>query len=337
MRHSGRSLLAVIAAAAFGACSEMPADIEFGLVVHGGAGTLGREDITPEKERALRAALTSALDVGHAILANGGSSTDAVVAAIVLLEDSPLFNAGVGAVYNSAGEHELDASIMDGATLNAGAVAGVRTVKNPITLARAVMDHSPHVMLVADGAEEFGRTVGTEFVSPDYFDTDFRREQWERRREQAPDDALLADPLAEALKFGTVGAVALDSHGNLAAATSTGGMTFKRYGRVGDSPVIGAGTYADNESCAVSATGHGEYFIRFVVAHDICARVRYRGVSLERAADEVVMKKLVEAGGSGGVIAIDRRGNIAMPFNTPGMYRGYRLAGEPAVTHIFAP
>jgi L-asparaginase / beta-aspartyl-peptidase len=299
------------------------------LVIHGGAGTIERAQMTPERDREYRAALTEALQAGHRILQGGGSSLDAVVAAINVMENSPLFNAGRGAVFTSDGRNELDASIMEGRTLAAGAVAGVTRVRNPINLARAVMEHSPHVMMAGAGAEVFAEQQRLELVAPEYFHTRTRWEALQRAREQErielsederrPRSATDTDDF----KFGTVGAVALDRNGDLAAGTSTGGMTNKRWGRVGDAPIIGAGTYANNQSCAVSATGHGEYFIRSVVAYDICALVEYRALRLAEAADAVVMGKLVERGGSGGVIALDRQGNVAMPFNTPGMYRGF--------------
>jgi beta-aspartyl-peptidase (threonine type) len=293
------------------------------IVIHGGAGTIRRGDLTPELEAAYRSALDEALNAGHVILRNGGSSLDAVVAAVQAMEESPLFNAGKGAVFTSEGTNELDAAIMDGKTLMAGAVAGVKRIKSPIALARAVMENSPHVMMAGAGAETFAMDQGLEIVDPAYFFTQRRWDALQRAKAEEAGAQLTAhahDP--DDRKFGTVGAVALDSHGNLAAATSTGGMTNKKFGRIGDAPIIGAGTYADNQSCAVSATGHGEYFIRATVAHDICARVKYRGIPLQQAADEVVMKELVEMGGEGGIIALDRQGNIAMPFNSEGMYRG---------------
>ncbi|RMI19351.1 MAG: isoaspartyl peptidase/L-asparaginase, partial [Calditrichaeota bacterium] len=274
---------------------------------------------------------------------NGGSSLDAVEQTIRVLEDSPLFNAGKGAVFTNAGTNELDASIMDGATLQAGAVAGVKRVKNPISLARLVMEKSPHVMLAGDGADAFAKENGLELVDPHYFYTEQRYQQWQRvlQREKekqqsqsraAPD---AASSEADEPPLGTVGVVALDKQGNLAAGTSTGGMTNKRWGRVGDSPIIGAGTYADNRTCAVSCTGHGEYFIRLNVAHDISALMAYKGLSVQEAAEEVILKKLTQLGGTGGVIAIDRNGNIAMPFNTSGMYRGYWLEGGEPVVKIY--
>ncbi len=299
----------------------------FGLAIHGGAGTITRASLSAEKEAAIRADLGEALDRGYQVLEAGGSSLDAVQAAIVVLEDSPNFNAGHGAVYTAEATHELDASLMDGRTLQAGAAAAVRRVRNPILLARKVMDESVHVMLSGAGADEFAQRAGLELVDNEYFNTDFRRRQLEAARGQVDQDAsLMQDPLLFENKFGTVGAVALDRHGNLAAGTSTGGTTNKRFGRIGDSPIIGAGTYADNSACAVSATGHGEFFIRYAVAHEICARKRHASQSLAQAADGVIMQDLVEVEGSGGVIAIDADGNVAMPFNTEGMYRGLRMS-----------
>ncbi|HJQ68976.1 MAG TPA: isoaspartyl peptidase/L-asparaginase [Blastocatellia bacterium] len=306
----------------------------FKLVIHGGAGTILRSNMSPEREAAYRAALTEALQTGHAVLKRGGSSLDAIEATIKVLEDSPLFNAGKGAVFTSEGTNELDASIMDGATLKAGAVAGVKRIKNPISLARLVMEKSPHVMMVGEGAETFARQNGVEWVDPKYFYTEERWKQLQeaKRKEKQPKTSSLT---TDDKKFGTVGAVALDQNGNLAAGTSTGGMTNKKFGRVGDAPIIGAGTYANNATCAVSATGHGEYFIRSVVAHDIAALMEYRGLSLKEAADIVVMKKLVKLGGEGGVIAIDKDGNHAMPFNSPGMYRGFIDSDGKAVVEIY--
>lgn len=290
------------------------------LVIHGGAGTITREAMTPEREAEIRAALQQALEAGYAELSAGGSSMDAIIKAINVMEDAPQFNAGRGAVLNHEGVVELDASIMDGATLQAGAIAGASTldggIRYPILAARAVMEQSPHVMLSGAGAEAFAESQGLEFIEADWFITDFRFEQWQGMQQAQ----LTQDPTPW---YSTVGAVALDQMGNLAAGTSTGGMTNKRFGRIGDSPIIGAGTYADNESCAVSATGHGEFFIRHVVAYDICARMRYQGVSLTQAADAVVHDVLAKAGGDGGVIAMDRTGHIAMPFNTEGMYRAF--------------
>ena len=290
------------------------------IAIHGGAGTIERGQMTEEREQTIRDALERALRQGHGVLVEGGSSMDAVIAAVQVLEDAPQFNAGRGAVLTNAGTVEMDASIMDGATLDAGAVASVRGIRSPILAAREVMHASPHVMLIRDGAEEFARDRGLEFKDDDWFITDFRLQQLKEIQAREADDGQASTQLSEDW-FSTVGAVAVDSHGNLAAATSTGGMSNKRWGRVGDSPIIGAGTYADNRSCAVSATGHGEYFIRHVVAYDICARMRHTGQSLAEAADTVINHVLVEAGGDGGVIAVDADGNIAMPFNTAGMYR----------------
>jgi len=292
------------------------------MVIHGGAGTILRQNMTPEMEKAYIDTLTIALRTGYEILSRGGSSLDAVEATIKVLEDCPLFNAGKGAVFTANGVNELDASIMDGGTLNAGAVAAVEHIKNPISLARLVMEKSPHVMMVGTGAEEFAKTQGVKLVPPYYFWTERRWRAYEREKAREDSGKTGVAPGVEK-KFGTVGAVALDKAGNLAAGTSTGGTDMKRYGRVGDSPIIGAGTYANNLSCAVSGTGDGEFFIRNNVAADICARVRYSGVSLKQAADDVVMKELVAQKGGGGVIAMDRKGNIATPFNTPGMYRGW--------------
>lgn len=315
--------------------------MRWGMVIHGGAGTIPRGSLTPEREAEYHAKLAEALRAGHAVLARGGGSVDAVNAAVNLLEDSPLFNAGKGAVFTADGKNELDAAIMDGRNRAAGAVAGVHRVRNPINLARAVMEKSPHVLLVGDGAEQFAREHGIALVDPSYFRTDARWEALQRAKERErgaaagepmrKDAALVVDDR----KFGTVGAVALDQAGNLAAGTSTGGMTNKRWGRVGDVPLIGAGTYANNETCAVSATGHGEFFIRAVVAYDICARMKYTGVPLREAAESVVLRDLVEFGGEGGVIAMDRRGNWAMPFNSSGMYRGRIDAEGNVQTEIY--
>jgi L-asparaginase / beta-aspartyl-peptidase len=286
------------------------------LVIHGGAGVVAKE-ITPEKERRVRAALKLALETGYAVLKAGGSSLDAVSKSIIVLEDDPEFNAGKGAVFNHDGKNELDASIMDGATLRAGSVANVHKVKNPILLARAVMEKSPHVMLAGDGAEQFAKSIGMPLVDPKYFYTE---ERWQQLQQALKEEA--AKEKSTASPHGTVGAVALDSTGHLAAGTSTGGMTNKRYGRIGDSPVIGAGTYA-NAKCAVSATGWGEFYIRTVAAHDICARVEYRNEPVAQAAKDVVMDAVPKLGGDGGVIALDADGNFATPFNTEGMFRGW--------------
>lgn len=291
----------------------------FAIAIHGGAGTLSRQDTSAEQEQAYTDGLNAALDAGYAVLESKGSSLDAAIAAVCVLEDNPLFNAGRGAVLTRDGLAELDASVMDGQTLGAGAVTGLRHVKNPIALARLVMD-SPHVMLVGEGAEEFARLKGVEMVSNEYFRTPVRQQQLHRLLGGA------VEKENDLIAFGTVGAVALDAQGNVAAATSTGGMTGKRWGRVGDSPIIGAGTYASNASCAVSATGHGEYFIRSVVAHDICAQVEYLKLPLDQAVSNV-LGKMKALGGNGGVIAIDPRGEIVLDFNSEGMFRGQRKSG----------
>jgi L-asparaginase / beta-aspartyl-peptidase len=302
----------------------------FGLAIHGGAGTLPRDEMSAESEGNYRSGLSEALAAGYAVLQTGGSSLDAVTAAVVMLEDNPLFNAGRGAVFTLEGRNELDASIMDGSTLKAGAVCGLTQIKNPVQLARAVMLRSEHVMLAADGAEEFARSVGFEFVPQSYFYTDARWKQLERIR--GGDISLSALTISH---VGTVGAVALDAAGHLAAATSTGGMTGKRYHRIGDTPIIGAGTYADDRSCAVSATGHGEIFIRAAVAHDICARMRFGGRSLSQAVREVVLQELPALQGEGGVVSIDAAGDIAMEFNSEGMFRASRREGEQPSVAIY--
>ena len=286
----------------------------FALAIHGGAGTISPEQITPEMERDLRTGLQRSLDAGHAILKNDGSSLDAVVAAVRVLEDDPLFNAGRGAVFTSAGTHEMDAAVMDGRTLMAGAIGAVRRIRNPIDLARAIMERSPHVMLVGESAEDFAREIGLEIVEQKYFFTEQRWQALERVR------ATRTELLSEADRHGTVGAVALDQSGNLAAATSTGGNTNKWPGRIGDTSIIGAGTYANNQTCAVSATGDGEFFMRAVAAHDVSALMEYGRLNLAAAA-RAVIDKVGALGGTGGLIAIDREGNIALPFNTTGMYR----------------
>ena len=296
---------------------------KFMLVIHGGAGTINRKNMTPEREREYRAALEQALRTGQAVLARGGSSLDAVEATVRFMEDSPLFNAGKGAVFTHEGRNELDAAIMDGKTKKAGSVAGVTIIKNPISAARAVMEKSKHVMMTGRGAELFATKMGLEIVDPSYFWTERRWKalQEELLKEQQPQASLVT---ADENRFGTVGAVALDQSGNLAAATSTGGTTNKMYGRIGDSPIIGAGTYADNETCAVSATGAGEFFIRWTVSYDIAALMKYRGLSVQEAADQVINKTLKAVpGAEGGVIALDRNGNFATPFNSEGMYRGW--------------
>lgn len=314
---------------------------DFGIALHGGAGTILKEEMTEEQEARYREKLAEAVTAGYALLERGEPAMDAVVAAIRILEDSPLFNAGYGAVYTYDGQHELDASIMDGATLDAGAVTGVRHVQNPIELARLVMEQSPHVMLMGAGAEEFALTQGVSLVPNQSFGTPGRYESLEKARKKLmdagdPNKDYQALGIRPDYKFGTVGAVALDRKGNLAAGTSTGGMTAKRYGRIGDSPIIGAGTWADNASCAVSATGHGEYFIRYHVAADICSRVKYQGVSARAAADTVIKDVLLPAGGTGGVIVIDSAGNVSFSFNTEGMYRASRTSARALETGIYS-
>ena len=313
------AVLMIVTTVASSYASSGPDASPIAIAIHGGAGTMNRADLSEEKETAIRETLSRALQAGHVRLANGDAALDAVEAAIVVLEDSPLFNAGHGAVFNSQGGHGLDAAIMDGSTRNAGAITGVSHIRNPILLARQVMTGSPHVMLAGAGAEEFAIAQGFALVDEEYFSTEFRRQQLERARDKQTSLDELPPP---EFRFGTVGAVALDQDGNIAAGTSTGGMTNKRFGRIGDVPVIGAGTYADNDTCAVSATGHGEYFIRSVVAHDIASLIRYADASLQDAVEDVVLKKLVDIGGTGGVISINRQGDIAMEHNTPGMYRG---------------
>ncbi len=295
---------------------------QWAIVVHGGAGTITRQRMTPEMEAEYRATLQAVIDTGAAVLASGGSALDAVERTIRLLEDSPLFNAGRGAVFTHEGRNELDAAIMDGSNLAAGAVAGVTDIRNPITAARTVMEKSPHVFLTGKGASEFAAEQGLQIVDPSYF-----------RVERRYDELMRA---IEKDKHGTVGCVALDMNGDLAAGTSTGGMTNKRYNRVGDVPVIGAGTYANNATCAVSATGHGEFFIRYTVAHDISALMEYKGLSLDEAAREVIYDKLVKAGGSGGLVSVDGKGNVSMPFNSQGMYRGYKTSGGKKAVFIFS-
>lgn len=332
------------------------------LVIHGGAGTILKSQMSPEKEKAYKESLQRALDKGYSILENGGTALDAVEATVRVLEDDPLFNAGRGAVFTNEGKNELDASIMDGKTLMAGSVAGVTTIRNPITAARAVMEKSEHVMMVGKGAEQFAASQGLQLVDPSYFYTEdrFRGLQNARKRdslkteldhsvpkrepEEEPKQAQLQNsvsnqnyavglkqPSNRDEKYGTVGAVALDRHGNLAAATSTGGMTNKKFGRVGDAPIIGAGTYSNNATCAISATGWGEYFIRLVMAKSISDMMEFGKMSLKDAANEMVMKRLGALGGDGGLIALDKDGNFTMPFNTEGMYRGWKKAGKSEV------
>ncbi len=304
------------------------------MVIHGGAGTILREKMTPEREAAIRAALTEALQAGYRILEKGGSSLDAVEAAVCILEDSPLFNAGRGSVFTSAGKNEMDAAIMDGATKKAGAVASVKGIKNPIRAARKVMEQTSHVMLVGEGAERFAREQGLQFEDSAYFFTQERWDELQRAKQKEKEHGSLVLPHAH---MGTVGAVALDRSGNLAAATSTGGTTNKRWGRVGDTPIVGAGTYADNATCAVSCTGRGEIFIRSAAAHEVSTLMRYEGLSVDKAAKRVVHEELVALGGegTGGLIALDRQGRFALECNTPGMYRGYVAADGKPHTFIY--
>jgi len=301
----------------------------FGIVIHGGAGTILKKNMSDSLENAYTQKLEEAIRTGHEILANGGTAMEAVTKTINIMEDSPLFNAGKGAVFTHEETNELDASIMDGATLNAGAVAGVTHIKNPIDLALSVMNDSPHVLLSGKGAEIFAEENGFELVDPSYFYTENRFQSLQRLKAQENAKVTAAnfeDPFIKDSKFGTVGCAALDKNGNLAAGTSTGGMTNKRWNRIGDAPIIGAGTYANNATCAVSSTGWGEYFIRAMVAHDISAMMEYKGVSLEEAAREVIQKKVPDLGGNGGIIAIDKDGNVTMEFNTAGMYRAHMNA-----------
>lgn len=311
---------------------------KYTLAIHGGAGTILKSLMTPEKEMLYRKGLEEALCAGENILKNNGSALDAVEAAVKCLEDNPLFNAGRGAVFTNDEKNELDASIMKGDTLEAGAVAGVRNIKNPISLARAVMEKSEHVLLCGEGAFKFAEKVNAEKADDAYL---FVQARYDQLTEAKKTDGVFLDHTGESkiadnkTKFGTVGAVALDKHGNIAAATSTGGMTNKKYGRAGDSPIIGAGTYANNKTCAVSCTGHGEFFIRSVVAYDISCLMEYKGMSLKQACEEVVMKKLMKIGGEGGLIAVDAKGNIELPFNSEGMYRGFVKEGEKITTEIY--
>jgi beta-aspartyl-peptidase (threonine type) len=315
------------------------------LVVHGGSGTITRASITPEIEAQYRASLERGLKAGYAVLEQGGSSLDAVVATIKVFEDDPLFNAGKGAVFTNEGKNELDASIMDGRSGLAGAVAGVTTVKNPITAARAVMDKTRHVLLSSSGADQFAALQKLDIVAPDYFFTQHRWDQLQKAKEQqriqldhdgkAKTSQAPVEPWMVDYKYGTVGAVALDAAGNLAAGTSTGGLTNKLYGRVGDSPIIGAGTYADNGTVAVSGTGTGEFFIRGVIAYDIAARMKYAKQSVSDAVDQTIKSALDGKNGRGGVIALDKDGNIKFGFNTEGMYRGYIRADAKPVVHVY--
>lgn len=303
------------------------------IAIHGGAGTINREQMSLEMEAAYREGLQNALNAGEAVLKAGGDSIDAVTAAVVEMENCPLFNAGKGSVFNHTGGHEMDAALMSGIDLRAGAVCGVQFIKNPILLAKAVMQESEHVMMAGAGAEKFAKSIGFEFESAEYFHTDLRYKQWLAIRDT--NEFQLDHTLASNKKMGTVGAVAMDINGHLAAATSTGGMTNKKFGRVGDSPVIGAGTYANDRTCAISCTGHGELFLRSVVAYDISCLMEYKGLSLKEACDLVVMDKLVKIGGEGGLVAVDNKGNIEMPFNSSGMYRASSKEGEKRVVEIY--
>jgi len=305
----------------------------YALAIHGGAGTILKENLSDEKEAAIRTVLDQALETGRSILEKGGTSMDAVEQTIMVLENSEYFNAAKGAVFNYEGKNEMDASFMEGKTQNAGAIGGVSNIKNPIRLARAVLEQSHHVLLTGKGAETFAEEVGIEIVDPSYFRTEDRWESLQRAKDKEAKSGFKFDQ-GEDFKYGTVGCAALDRQGNLAAGTSTGGMTNKRYNRIGDSPIIGAGTYANNTTCAISSTGHGEFFMRYVVAYDIHARMAYGNESFQEAANQVIMNTLKEKGGTGGIIGVDKYGNIAMPFNTPGMYRGYVKPDEKAI-HIY--
>ena len=317
---------------------EQPKQHAYAIAIHGGAGTILKKNMTPEKEKQYMEALSKALETGEEMLKNGAKGLDVIETVIMQLENSPLFNAGKGAVFTNEGKNELDASIMEGKHMKAGAVGGVTILKNPIRAARVVMEQSDHVMLVGKGAEKFAKDLGQETVAPSYFFTESRFKSLERAKASEKAMGVLQKENHD-YKYGTVGCAVLDKDGNLAAGTSTGGMTNKRWNRIGDSPIIGAGTYANNSTCAISATGHGEYFIRYAVAHDISARMEYLAETLEEAANHVINKKLVEKGGSGGIIAVDKYGNVALPHNTPGMYRawanpddrGIRIYGESEV------
>lgn len=321
----------ILPSMAHGAQNTQPMSTQkIAIAIHGGAGTILRSTMTPDLQIQYEQALQHALDAGYNVLNTGGTSVDAVAAAVVCLEDFPLFNAGKGSVFNNLGKHEMDAAIMDGKTLEAGAVCGVANIKNPVLLAKSIMQHSEHVVLCGPGAEQFAAAHGIDSMPDEYFYTKQRYEQW---HQALAEDRVQLDHTEK--KFGTVGAVAIDAAGNLAAATSTGGMTNKKYGRMGDSPVIGAGTYANNNTCAISCTGHGELFIRSVVAYDISCLIEYAGLSLKAACDKVVHDKLIKIGGEGGLIAIDKMGNIELPFNSEGMYRGYKTSDGHNVISIY--
>lgn len=313
-------------------------EIPFAIVIHGGAGTIKKEFITDEKEKEITAKLQEAMDAGYAVLKNGGKSLDAVQVAINVMENSPLFNAGKGAVFNSNGKNEMDASIMDGETLNAGAVAGVQNIKNPINVARLVMDSINHVMLSGKGAEAFAKKFNIQFEEDAYFYNERRWNSLMKLKQKNGEKVLIKNPhdlttnYVDEHKYGTVGAVAIDKDGNIAAATSTGGMTNKKFNRIGDSPIIGAGTYANNKTCGISSTGTGEYFIRTLAAHETSNLVQYKNFSLKDALHEVIFNEIEPLGGDGGMIGLDKNGNVAWDFNTAGMYRGYkRSTGENVV------
>jgi beta-aspartyl-peptidase (threonine type) len=312
---------------------------KFSIAIHGGAGTIMKEDITPDLEAAYRNALRESLEAGYSILANGGNALMAVKAAVMVMEDNELFNAGKGSVFTKEGLHEMDAAIMDGRTLNAGAITGVRNIRNPVDLAEAVMLHSGHVFLSGEGAKEFAIRQGLKLEPDEYFFSAFRYDQWFNIRNT--DDYRLDhendkhSPFMKDKKFGTVGAVACDNEGNIAAATSTGGMTNKNFGRIGDSPIIGVGTYANNRTCAISCTGHGEIFIKAVAAYDVSCLMEYKSLSLQQACEEVVLKKLVALHGDGGIIGVDPAGNISMVFNSAGMYRGSRSSSGEELIAIY--
>lgn len=344
-RAQVKSLGLVVAVMAAVLATPALAKPKWALVIHGGAGVIERKDLTPETEAAYRAAMAKAAATGSAVLDKGGSAMDAIEAVIRDLEDDPLFNAGRGAVFTAEGRNELDAAVMDGKSLMAGSVAGVTRTRHPISLARAVMEKSRHVMMIGAGADAFAASVGLEQVDPSYF---FTERRWQGLVKELANQGLPVpvrpagapppqafQPIPDDRKFGTVGVAALDSAGNVAAGTSTGGMTAKRWGRVGDAPIIGAGTYASNQSCAVSATGSGEYFIRLTVAREICALVQYKGMTLQQAADEVIQDRLTGIGGDGGVVALTPDGQIAWSFNTSGMYRARAAAGQPTVVSIY--
>lgn len=311
----------------------MKQEQKYSIAIHGGAGTLLPGQMTSEKEKIYRAGLEKALENAYQLLDGGASALDAVEEAVKILEDSPLFNAGKGSVFTADGTHEMDAAIMEGKDLNAGAVSLIKGIKNPISLARDVMEKSGHVFLAGEGAIKFAKSLNYVFEEEDYFFDEFRHKQWLEIR--GSEKFQLDHSSAKDSKFGTVGAVACDKQGNVAAATSTGGMTNKKFGRVGDSPMIGAGNYANNNTCAVSCTGSGEYFIRGVVAYDVSALMEYKGLTLEAAANEVVHDRLLKIGGDGGLIAVDAAGNVVLPFNTEGMYRAYRTSGGSGEISIY--